>query len=74
MGDLYEVFFFNMLTKFSPTFFIGSIMSLFQGVKLLEEHLSLEGPMWSDPKVNTKPLWFGFMALVIMVQGNSLLF
>lgn len=46
------------------------MMVPFQGVILLEEHLSSEGPMWSGPKVNTKPLLCGFMGLAIMVQGN----
>ena len=40
-------------------------------VELLKGLLSLEGLMWSGPKGSTRLLWFGYMALAIMDQGNS---
>ena len=49
---------------------LNCIATMSQVVELLKGHLSLEGPMWSGPKGSTRQLWFGYMALVIMDQGN----
>ncbi|KAK3436576.1 hypothetical protein EUGRSUZ_C01119 [Eucalyptus grandis] len=48
---------------------LSVVIALLQAGKQLERQLTLEGRMWSGPKVNTKQLLFGCMALVIMVQG-----